>query len=115
PDIAGIGVDAEIDAICRKAARSLEQAGAAVEDIAFDASDGRDPYQTWRGAWMVGRQFSRLAQLEAFGPNLKSNVKAGLKVTALDLAAAEEKRQEVFVRFRDLFERYDILLTPAAP
>jgi amidase len=115
PDIAGIGVDAEIDAICRHAARGLEQAGAAVEEIAFDASDGRDPYQTWRGAWMVGRQFSRLARLEEFGVNLKGNVKAGLKVTALDIAAAEEKRQEVFQRFRDLFERYDILLTPAAP
>src|SRR5215831_10355303 len=115
PDIAGIGVDAEIDAICRQAARRLVEAGAAVEEIAFDASDGRDPYQTWRGAWMVGRQFSRLAKLEEFGPNLKGNVKAGLKVTALDIAAAEEKRQNVFQRFRDLFERYDLLLTPAAP
>jgi amidase len=115
PDIAGIGVDAEIDTICRAAARGLQQAGAAVEEIAFDVSDGRDPYQTWRGAWMVGRQFSRLARLEEFGVNLKGNVKAGLKVTALDIAAAEEKRQEVFQRFRDLFERYDILLTPAAP
>jgi len=115
PDIAGIGVDAEIDGICRQAARALERAGAAVEEIAFDVSEGRDPYQTWRGAWMVGRQFSRLDRLEEFGVNLKGNVKAGLKVTALDLAAAEETRQVVFLRFRDLFERYDILLTPAAP
>jgi amidase len=115
PDIAGVGVDAEIEAICRKAARGLEQAGAAVEEIAFDVSDGRAPYQTWRGAWMVGRQFSRLARLEEFGTNLKGNVQAGFKVTALDIAAAEEKRQEVFQRFRKLFERYDVLLTPAAP
>ena len=28
---------------------------------------------------------------------------------------SEEKRQDVFHRFRRLFERYDILLTPAAP
>ena len=64
----------------------MQQAGATVEEIAFDVSDGRDPYQTWRGAWMVGQQFARLAQLEQFGANLKGNVKAGLKVTALDLA-----------------------------
>ena len=115
PDIAGIGVDAEIDAICRQAARDLQQAGARVEEIAFDVSDGRDPYQTWRGAWMVGQQFARLAQLEEFGTNLKGNVKAGMKVTALDLAAAEQKRAQLFQRFRELFERYDILLTPAAP
>ena len=33
-------------------------------------------------------------------------------MTALDLAAAEQKRQ---ARFRELFERFDVLLTPAAP
>ena len=115
PDIAGIGVDAEIDAICREAARGLQQAGATVDEIDFDVSDGRAPYQTWRGVWMVGQQVSRLAHLEEFGANLKGNVKAGLKITALDLAKAERKRLEVFHRFRELFERYDILLTPAAP
>ena len=50
-----------------------------VDEIAFDASDGREPYQTWRGAWMVGQQFERLARLEEFGDNLKGNVKAGLQ------------------------------------
>ena len=78
-------------------------------------SDGRDPYQTWRGAWMVGQQFARLEQLEQFGENLKGNVKAGLKVTALDLAKAEQTRLKVFQRFRELFDRFDVLITPAAP
>jgi amidase len=114
-DIAGIGVDAEIDSICRGAAQRLREAGAEVEQIAFDVSDGRDPYQTWRGVWMVGQQYRNLGALENFGQNLRGNVQAGLKLTALDLAAAEHKRQEVFHRFRALFERFDVLLTPAAP
>jgi len=114
-DIAGIGVDAEIDAICLKAAQRLRDAGATVEEISFDVSDGRAPYQTWRGAWMVGQQFANLARLEEFGENLKGNVKRGLAVTALDLAAAERTRLEVFHRFRVLFEQHDVLLTPAAP
>ncbi len=114
-DIAGIGVDGEIDAICRKSAERLRDAGAQVEEIAFNAADGRDPYQTWRGVWMVGQQFENLRAIEAFGQNLKGNVEAGLKVSALDIAAAERKRLEVFQRFRALFERFDILLTPAAP
>jgi amidase len=114
-DIAGIGVDAEIDTICLRAAESLRSVGAAIEQITFDVSDGRDPYQTWRGAWMVGQQISRASMFDQFGGNLRNNIKSGLNVTALDLAKAEQTRQQVFHRFRDLFERYDVLITPAAP
>jgi amidase len=114
-DIAGIGVDPEIDAICGAAALWLKDAGADVEAIAFDASDGRAPYLAWRGAWMVGQQFENLARIAQFGDNLKGNVTAGLQVTAHDLAAAEHARRTVFHRFRELFERFDVLLTPAAP
>jgi amidase len=114
-DIAGIGVEAEIDTICRDAAAALDKLGAHVEQIEFDASGGRAAYQTWRGFWMVGQQYQRLRQIEQFGPNLKGNVEAGLKLNALDFAAAEHQREEIFRRFRALFERYDVLLTPAAP
>jgi amidase len=114
-DIAGIGVEAEIDAICSSAAAALEKRGARVEHIEFDASDGRAPYQTWRGFWMVGQQYQRLAQINEFGPNLRGNVEAGLKLNALDFATAEHQREALFHRFRALFERYDVLLTPAAP
>ncbi len=114
-DIAGIGVEAEVDSICRNAAAALGGQGAKVEHIEFDASGGRAPYQTWRGFWMVGQQYQRLSQIERFGSNLRGNVEAGLKLTALDYAAAELKRAEIFHRFRALFERYDVLLTPAAP
>ncbi|MSO68547.1 MAG: amidase [Pseudolabrys sp.] len=115
PDIAGIGVDAEIDKICRATAVRLRDAGATVDEIQFDVSDGRDPYQVWRGAWMVAQQFENISRLEEFGENLMGNVKRGLTVTTLDLGKAEQTRQIVFHRFRALFERYDLLLTPAAP
>jgi amidase len=114
-DIAGIGVDGEVDAICREAAAALEKLGAKVEQIEFDASAGRDAYNTLRGFWMVGQQYERLAHINEFGPNLKGNVEAGLKLNARDFAVAELKREETYHRFRLLFERYDVLLTPAAP
>jgi amidase len=114
-DIAGIGVEPEIDDICRKAALSLRDAGATVEEIAFDISDGKAPYQAWRGLWMVGQQFSNLDRLEEFGGNLKGNVKAGLKVTPLDFAASEQKRAQLFQQFAKLFEKYDFLITPQSP
>ena len=114
-DIAGIGVEAEIDTICWEAAAALGEHGADVEQVAFDASAGRAPYQVWRGFWMAGRQHERLGDIDAFGPNLKGNVEAGLKLTASDFAAAEATRMAMFDRFHRLFERYDVLLTPAAP
>ncbi len=114
-DIGGIGVDPEVDAICRRAALTLRDAVAAVEEIDFDVSAGRDPYMTWRGAWMIAQHYANLDHLAAFGPNLRRSVEAGLKVTALDLAKAEHARIAVFHRFGELFERFDVLLTPAAP
>jgi amidase len=114
-DISGIGVEPEIDAICRASALSLRDAGAIVEEIKFDIADGKEPYQAWRGLWMVGQQFANLDRLEAFGINLKGNVKAGLKVTPLDFAASEQKRMELFARFAKFFEAYDLLITPQSP
>lgn len=114
-DIAGIGVDGEIDLQCSRAARQLRDAGALVEEIEFNVGEGRDSYQAWRGMWMVGQQFNNLPHLEAFGENLRTNVKAGLELRSYDFAAAEKVRQEVFHKFRILFEKYDVLMTPTAP
>ncbi|HET7849025.1 MAG TPA: amidase [Pseudolabrys sp.] len=114
-DIAGIGVDTEIETICRRAAEGLRAHGAAVEEIAFDLSAGRDPYKTWRGVWMVGQQFRNLPRLEEFGENLRGNVKSGLTISTKDIAAAEEVRIALFQKMAELFDRYDVLMTPAAP
>ena len=114
-DIAGIGVDPELDDICQKAVLALDGAGAHVEQILFDASDGKPPYYAWRGLWMVGQQYRHLDRLDQFGPNLQGNVNSGLKVTPEDLGKAEQARAALYQRFRELFERYDILITPQSP
>lgn len=115
PDIAGIGVDVEVEAICRKAANALRDQGATVDEIDFDLAEGRDPYKVWRGVWMVGQQLQNLPRLEEFGANLQGNVRSGLALTTTDIAKAEQKRFALFQKMRALFERYDLLLTPAAP
>jgi amidase len=114
-DIAGIGIDSEIETICRNAANSLRNQGATVDEIDFDLSDGRNPYKTWRGVWMVGQQLANLERLESFGENLQGNVKSGLTVTTTDIARAEQIRLALFQKMRTLFEQYDFLVTPAAP
>jgi len=115
PDIAGFGVDKEIDDICRAAVRRLEADGASVEIVDFSAADGFNAYKVLRGEWMVGQQLQRIEMLDKFGPNLAGNVRDGLKLTVRDTAAAENLREKVWKRFCDLFGKYDFLITPAAP
>jgi amidase len=114
-DIAGIGVENEIDSICRGAAIALAKLGAHVEEIEFDASAGRDAYRTWRGFIIAGQNYRRLDKLDRLGANLRGNIEAGLKLTSLDYSAAAEKRLETYNRFNTLFERFDVLLTPCSP
>jgi amidase len=114
-DIAGIGVDPEVESICRAMARSLAGDGAQVTELEFDISEGRDAYLALRGEWMVGQQFARLDRIETFGANLAGNVRAGLTLGVRDTAAAETTRNAVWHRMARLFEDFDFLITPTAP
>src|SRR5437867_12478223 len=54
----------------------------------------------------------RLDQLHRLGPNVANNVKSGLGTTTRELAAAEAARGRLWHLFRELFERFDDLVTP---
>ena len=114
-DIAGLGVDAEVERICRSAALGLSQAGASVTQLTLDLADGVDAYQVLRGEWMVAQYTDRLDRLHEFGANLAGNIKSGLVLTTRDLAVAERKRAEIWHRLRRFFEDCDLLLTPTVP
>jgi amidase len=111
-DISGIGIDEPVEAACRGAAFALRELGAEVEEIDLDLSFARKPFLALRGLWMVVQQYRRLDRVEHFGANLRGNVEAGLGVTTDALAAAEHTRRRLWEMFRDLFEKYDHLLTP---
>jgi amidase len=111
-DIAGIGVDPDIERVCRAAAFSLTEIGAEVEELDLDLSPGRPAFLSLRGLWFVAQMFPRMDKRERFGPNVANNVKSGLDVTTQDLAAAEAFRGRLWHRFREFFTRFDYLLTP---
>lgn len=113
PDIAGIGVDDEIERACRAAAFELAAAGAAVEEIEFDLSFARPAFIQLRGQLMVDAHLDRLDQIDRLNPNLAGNIRLGLAQSPRDVALGERGRARVFERFRELFERYDRLLTPS--
>jgi amidase len=115
PDIGGIGVDREIEGICRAAALGLRDARAVVEELDLNFSDGRDAFLALRGEAMVGNHLDKLERIGELGDNLAGNIRAGLALTVSDIARAERKRAEIWHRWRALFESYDLVLTPAAP
>ena len=81
-DLAGMGVDAGVEGVCREAAFALGGAGAAVEEIDLDLSHARRAFLDLRGQWMVAHHQDRLDRIDKLGPNLAGNIRAGLAVTA---------------------------------
>ena len=111
-DIAGIGVDSDVERVCRAAAFALANDDAIVEEIELDLSAARPAFLSLRGLWFVTHMFSRLDIQDRLGPNVGSNVRSGLEVTSRELAAAEAYRNQLWHQCRRLFNDYDHLLTP---
>jgi amidase len=113
PDLIGIGVDGDVERVCRAAAFGLRQLGTRVEEVALDLSAGRDAFLALRGLWFVAQMHSRMEHLDEFGPNVAGNIRAGLKTTTAELGAAEQVRGRVRETVLDLLSRFDHLVTPA--
>ena len=111
-DIAGIGIDTEMERVCRDAAFALRDAGATVEEIDLDLAYGRKAFLALRGLWFVSQLYPHLDRVESFGVNVANNMRAGLATTMEEVGAAEGARRRIWEQFRELFGRYDHLLTP---
>lgn len=112
PDPVGIGVDADVERVCRHAAQGLERGGAQVEEVDLDLSFGREAFLALRGLWFVSQMHPRLDRLKQFGPNVAGNIRAGLKTSTSELGAAENARRKIWHLLRELFQTFDHLLTP---
>jgi amidase len=111
-DLAGIGIDPDIERVARRAAFALTGIGAEVEAIDLDLSAGRPAFLALRGLWFVAQMHPRLDRQDEFGPNVAGNVRAGLGTTTTEIAAAEDFRGRLWHRFRELFTRFDHVVTP---
>lgn len=111
-DLAGMGVDAGVEGVCREAAFELVRAGAAVEEIDLDLSHARRAFLDLRGQWMVAHHQDRLDRIDELSPNLAGNIRAGLGATAGELGRADRIRSDLWRRFAQLRRDFDYLLTP---
>ncbi|MDH5761287.1 MAG: amidase family protein [Gemmatimonadota bacterium] len=112
PDPAGIGMDDGVRAVCDATVQALREAGATVDEIEMDLSEGWKAFLHLRGYWMVAHHHKHLDRLDGLGANVAGNIRAGLKVTTEEHAWAEQVRGRMWHWFRDFFQRYDHLLTP---
>jgi amidase len=112
-DLIGIGVDPDVERVCRAAAFELRHLGLTVEEVSLDLSAGRDAFLALRGLWFVTQMHRRLEYLDEFGPNVAGNIRAGLKTTVAQLGAAEQVRGRVREKVLELLSRFDHLVTPA--
>ena len=112
PDIAGIGVDSDIEDSCRRCVIGLEGLGVKINETALDLSEGRDAFAALRGHWMLSHHLGRLEHLESFGPNLAGNIRFGLEQDPKALGEAERTRSIIWKTFSKIFQKNQFLLTP---
>jgi amidase len=115
PDIARIGVDAEIDRVCRETALRLRDLGCVVDEIDLDLSIGRRAFAQLRAQFVINGGLELLDKVDRLGPNITHNIRIGLAQSPRDIAEGVRGRAEILRRMNEFFRRYDRLLTPCAP
>ena len=91
----------------------FEDIGCVVEDAEPDLSEADAVFQVLRAFSFAHAQEANLRDhRDMLKDTLIWNAEEGLKLTALDVAKAEEKRAELFRRMISFFEIYDFLALP---
>ncbi|MEU0516300.1 amidase [Streptosporangium sp. NPDC006007] len=112
PDLGGLPVDVETAKVTADAPAVLARLGARVERVEVDLSDAEDAFRIYR-AWYYALSYGDLPR-ERLGPNVRWNVEQGLGLTGADLARAERLRSGLYLRMRDFFAAYDVLVAPVS-
>ena len=115
-DLGGVTkVATEVEISAAQAAARFEILGVVVEDACPDLRDASDVFRVLRAHSFV---MTYGAVVEANRGRIKRdmiwNVEEGMKLTSGAIARAERQRADIVRRMATFFERYDVLLCPAA-
>ena len=107
-------VHPEVAASVRDAVRSLEDAGARVEEVDPGFEDPLDVTTgLWfAGAWMVWNTLTS-AQQAVTDPDFREQALLGRQISALHLQQLHVRRGVLGSHMRQFMERYDLLVTPS--
>ncbi|MBB4208331.1 amidase [Rhodobaca bogoriensis DSM 18756] len=115
PDIAGLGIDADVARTCENGLGAVAGLGLSMTDSALSLSDSNAAYQLLRGQWMVCNYADYLDRLEELNPSLRGNIEAGLNVTSRQIAQARSQQKQAWLRMLAEFETCDLIATPTVP
>ena len=114
-DLGLVPVDPEVAALCEQAAHRFEAMGASVEEACPDLGGAIDCFQTLRAHLFAADHAGHLAAHRALlKDDVVWNIEKGLALDGAALAAAEAARMRILAGSLRFFERYDLLLCPAA-
>ena len=115
PNLGFAPVDPHVKEICDNIANLMSSNGATVDIIEPDLTDAIDIFQTLRAAYFAAEKGHLLKDVtNKLKPELVWNIKKGLSLTASEIGNAEIKRGELYQRFVDFFEKYDLFICPTA-
>lgn len=114
PDLGGLRVDPDVARVVRDAVRAFEEAGAVVEEVTPAFADSAELIRATWSAHEAGVYGPYLAAWrERMDPGLVACIEDGLRLSAMDYIQLRGRKLAYWDTVRPLFERYDLLVTPA--
>ncbi len=112
-DLGYAQVDPEVAEICTAAAQRLSEAGAVVDEAPLDLSETPDIYSILYPLSVLGdrQNYVDRHRDRAFA-GIVASVDNAKRFTADDIVRAERGRGRLFLKAAEMFERFDVLITP---
>ena len=113
PDLGITPVDAEVAAVCKKAAESLQAMGVVVEDAHPDFTGVHEAYQVLRGFdYAVGLGELLKTHRQDMRAEVIGNIEKGLGLSTDDVIKATRERAAIRNRVMRFMDDYDLILCP---
>ena len=115
PDLGGLPIEPEVLGVLDGARQRLEALGCDVEDVELDLGAADEAFETLRAVAFV-RAFAPILPTlrETAKATLLWNIEQGMALDGPAVARAIAARSTVFAAVAELFERFDLLVAPAA-
>ena len=110
-----ITIDRETRQISERAVRRFQELGCVVEEYAPDLNAIDEAFMVLRSQhFVVDRELQMQTHRDLLKSDIIWNTEKGLAQTPSRIAWAERERAAFFRRFAEMFERYDIFVSPSA-